>query len=398
MRLRKALEFLRAFLGFHFGSFGPAIRQSWRWASFVATMLGVLIPFIKDLFKITSEGAATMSSLSWEIPLYIAIFFFAIILFYVPFSKYQKLERERDRLIASNAKPQLRCDVEEIHLRLESYSADCFVQVTLHNDSTCATEVQAFEAIISVKGKNYPGYRQWDLERYVLTHNSHSVSEYGEDQWRRIAGVDEALTDIYISPDVSRSHPVNGWLHFYFPELPSWRVKETGVPTGGMVEIVDHDTGEREWEPEIGTYLSRETLDSITLTAKDLHLTNPQFAITDFTNDPSRIIRSSAGTTGLVSVERLMKLSKAGDRLLKKARAGEGAEINREFETWESEAAAYIERSFNPATKMLFLSDAPLDTYPGEISHPQTDRDQLNRIYTRVGRLNNFIKSELGLN
>lgn len=97
-RLRRSFSYLSALLGFHFGSILGASKKAWGWALAVSGAVGVLAPLALNLIQRwvipTTSQEAVMESLIWQIPLYIFIFLFVIMLFHVPFSKYQKLERD----------------------------------------------------------------------------------------------------------------------------------------------------------------------------------------------------------------------------------------------------------------------------------------------------------------
>jgi hypothetical protein len=93
-RFQKATAYLHALFRFHFHSFSSAFVKAWLWALAVSGALGVLVPLAVHFFKPTTTQEATITALYWQIPGLFFLLLFAIMLFYVPFSKYQKLQTE----------------------------------------------------------------------------------------------------------------------------------------------------------------------------------------------------------------------------------------------------------------------------------------------------------------
>lgn len=168
------------------------------------------------------------------------------------------------------------------------------------------------------------------------------------------------------------------------------------MPVGSEEVVVDHETGETIWEDWYTKEISIKTAESVTITINDTYRTNPQVVIAEFTHDPSRIIRIRRVEPSIDQLRReralkvLVALSTEGDVILKKCEGGGVADIDEVLNAWEEKTARQIEQAFDAAKKVRFLSNAPMRQYPHELNNDSQQR-RLNRIYTRLGRLNTYI-------
>jgi hypothetical protein len=97
-RLRKFWDLLRDLLGLYLSELWPAIKTHWGRALFLSTTLGIIIPLILQWANPHPVQQAVMISFIWQIPLWSFGFFVAITLLLTPYSKYQKLLREKEDL------------------------------------------------------------------------------------------------------------------------------------------------------------------------------------------------------------------------------------------------------------------------------------------------------------
>src|SRR5438105_10564349 len=100
---------VRGFLSFYLGAFPTAFKRAGLWALLVSSILGILFPLIRDLAKPKPEQEAAMSSLLWEIPLFIFGFFIVSILAYTPYLRFQQLKKK-----SADSEKQLREEIKRL--------------------------------------------------------------------------------------------------------------------------------------------------------------------------------------------------------------------------------------------------------------------------------------------
>jgi hypothetical protein len=93
-RIRKARARLRAFFNFHFNSFSKAFSKAWIWALAVSAAITILVPTFLYFSGIglSFSQEREVNHLYIQIPALFFIVLFAIMLFYVPFSKHETLQ------------------------------------------------------------------------------------------------------------------------------------------------------------------------------------------------------------------------------------------------------------------------------------------------------------------
>jgi hypothetical protein len=97
-RLRNVGDLFRDLLGFYFSELWPAIKTHWGRALFLSTTLGIIIPLVLQWANPHPLQQAAMTALIWQIPLWSFGFFVTVTLLLTPYSKYQKLLREKEEL------------------------------------------------------------------------------------------------------------------------------------------------------------------------------------------------------------------------------------------------------------------------------------------------------------
>jgi hypothetical protein len=90
----------------------------------------------------------------------------------------------------------------------------------------------------------------------------------------------------------------------------------------------------------------------------------------------------------------LIECSEKGDKILRRCLRGEkGQHIESEFIIWEMDTGNLLKEKLGEAQAALFKSDAPIEEYPSQGTTAPNGK-LLNRIYTRLARLNRFIEEE----
>ncbi len=99
-RFRAADARVRAFSGFYFNSFSRAFLRAWLWALAVSGAITFLVPAVLYLSGVglTFSQEDTINHLYIQIPLLFFIVLLAMMLFYVPFVKYETLRNSHETL------------------------------------------------------------------------------------------------------------------------------------------------------------------------------------------------------------------------------------------------------------------------------------------------------------
>lgn len=97
-RFMVAMRWLESAFQFYFSGFREAFRKAGKTALTVSGAITILVPTVLWLFRIglTFGQERLINSLYIQIPFLFFVVFFAIMLFYVPFAKYEKVCSERD--------------------------------------------------------------------------------------------------------------------------------------------------------------------------------------------------------------------------------------------------------------------------------------------------------------
>jgi len=114
----KTSIFARGIIAFYFDSFWAAFTESATWSLLIASALAILVPFALHLAKLLPSQEARLTSLIWQVPLVFFGSLFVMMLFYVPYSKYLKLER-----IASDNERTLKTEIAALNARLAEKDA-----------------------------------------------------------------------------------------------------------------------------------------------------------------------------------------------------------------------------------------------------------------------------------
>lgn len=103
----------------------------------------------------------------------------------------------------------------------------------------------------------------------------------------------------------------------------------------------------------------------------------------------------SMSSTGKISVRYLKQLSDEGKWLLQQAEEGRTSNLTEQVTEWENRVGNYLKAFMGDNEKAHFLSDENIVEYGPVEAHPRAKRYLLDRIHTRVARLDHVIE---GLN